>query len=61
MIFYVLGSAVLFHFECYRPSFPAAVFQSTSAFNGNVKQWNVANVNDMAFSKSICMAENDLT
>jgi hypothetical protein len=54
MIFYAFCSAILFHFECYRPSFPAAVFQDTSAFNGDIKNWNVANANDMAFSKSIC-------
>ncbi len=62
MTFYAFCSVILFHFECYRPSFLAAVFYYASAFNGNIQQWNVANVvNTLDYSKSICMLENDLT
>ncbi len=41
-----------------RPSFLATVFQSASAFNGDVNQWNVANVNNMQNSKSILIVED---
>jgi hypothetical protein len=34
-----------------RPSFHATVFQSASAFNGDVNKWNVMNVNNMDKSK----------
>jgi hypothetical protein len=47
--------------ECNRPSFLATVFHFASAFNGNIIQWNVANVNSMQQSKSICIVENDFT
>jgi hypothetical protein len=47
--------------ECNRSSFLATVFHSASAFNGNVNQWNVANVNTMGLSESICIMGNGLT
>ena len=47
--------------ECNRPSFLATVFEIASAFNGDLKQWNVATVTDMAYSKLIRIVENDFT
>ena len=47
--------------ECNRPSFLATVFQGDSAFNGDLRLWNVAKVTDMSDSKSIRIVENDLT
>jgi hypothetical protein len=47
--------------ECNRPSFLATVFYQATAFNGDLNQWNVANINDMPQSKSVCIVENDLT
>ena len=47
--------------ECNRPSFLGTVFLGASAFNGDLSQWDVANVIDMSLSKSICIVENDLT
>ncbi len=47
--------------ECNRPSFLATVFAYTSAFNGNLNQWDVATVTTMSSSKSIRIQENDLT
>jgi hypothetical protein len=47
--------------ECNRSSFLVTVFYSASSFNGNVNQWNVANVNTMGFSESICIVGNGLT
>ncbi len=40
-------------YECNRPSFHVTVFQSASAFNGDLNQWDVATVTDMSYSKSI--------
>ncbi len=37
------------------------MFYLASAFNGDLSQWDVATVTDMAFSKSIRIVENDLT
>ena len=46
--------------ECNWPSFLATVFYQAYAFNGDVNQWDVANVNTMYQSKSIRILENDL-
>jgi hypothetical protein len=46
--------------ECNWPSFLATVFRQASAFNGDLNQWDVANVNQMHQSKSIRILENDL-
>ncbi len=47
--------------ECNRPSFLATVFYEASAFNGELNNWNVANVTKMYRSKSIhTYIENDL-
>ncbi len=40
--------------------FLATVFGRASAFNGDLNQWDVAQVTDMSVSKSIRMLENDL-
>ena len=40
--------------------FLATVFGQASAFNGDLNQWDVAQVTDMSASKSIRMLENDL-
>ena len=40
--------------------FLATVFQSANAFNGDLNQWDVAKVTNMAASKSIRLFENDL-
>ncbi len=50
-----------FDCECNRPSFLVVVFQEASTFDGDLSQWDVANVIDMSLSKSICIVENDLT
>ena len=42
-------------------NFLATVFYSASTFNGDQKQWDVAEVTNMYGSKSIRMLENDLT
>jgi surface protein len=47
--------------SCDRPSFLATVFQGAAAFNGNINQWDVAKVTTMNISKSMRIAENDLT
>ncbi len=47
--------------ECNRPFFLATVFQSASAFNGDLSQWDVATVFTMQQSKSIRIGGNDLT
>ncbi len=47
--------------ESNRPSFLATVFREASIFNGDLKQWDVANVNNMLYSKSIRVVENDPT
>ena len=39
----------------------ATVFYYASAFNGDLNQWDVVEVTIMLDSKSICIAENDLT
>ena len=41
--------------------FLATVFGFAYAFNGDLKQWDVAKVTSMEQSKSIRMLENDLT
>jgi hypothetical protein len=43
------------------PCFLATVFYQASAFNGDLYKWNVAEVTTMYQSKSIRIAENDLT
>ena len=43
--------------ECNRPPLFATVFYDASAFNGDLNQWDVANVTDMFQSKSIRMLE----
>jgi hypothetical protein len=45
--------------ECNRLSFLATAFTS-SKFNGDLKQWNVAKVTDMRGGKSIRIVENDV-
>jgi surface protein len=45
--------------ECNRPSFLATVFSKASAFNGDLNQWDVAEVTDMTASKSTRIVEND--
>jgi hypothetical protein len=47
--------------ECNRPSFLATVFREAFTFDGDLSQWDVANVIDMSESKSIRIVENDLT
>ncbi len=47
--------------ECKRPSFLGTVFFQASTFDGDLSQWDVANVIDMSLSKSIRIMENDLT
>ncbi len=47
--------------ECNRHSFLATVIYGASAFNGDLNQWDVANVASMLYSKSIRILENDLT
>ncbi len=37
------------------------MFWNANAFNGDLSQWDVANVIGMDSSKSICIMENDLT
>ncbi len=44
-----------------RPSFLATVFYRASVFDGDLSQWDVATVNDMSWSKSIRIVENDLS
>ncbi len=41
--------------------FLATVFSGASAFNGDLNQWDVAQVTTMQSSKSIRIVENDLT
>jgi hypothetical protein len=41
--------------------FLATVFRSASVFNGDLHQWDVAEVTTMFQSKSIRILENDLT
>jgi hypothetical protein len=43
--------------ECNRPSCLATVFGDASAFNGNIKQWDVAKVTDTSGSKSNSYSE----
>ena len=47
--------------ECNRPSFLATVFESASAFNGDLSQWDVTKVTTMYASKLIRILENALT
>jgi hypothetical protein len=44
-----------------QPSFLATVFDSASAFNGDISLWDVAAVADMSHSKLIRILENGLT
>ena len=46
--------------ECNRPSFLATVFSYASSFNGDLNQWDVAEVTTMESSKSIRIVENDV-
>jgi hypothetical protein len=58
------GSAAFFSCpltECNRPSFLAIVFFHAYVFNGDLNQWDVAEVTTMEISKSICRVEIDLT
>ena len=47
--------------ECNRPSVLATVFESASAFNGDLNNWDVATVSDMSGSKSLRIVVNDLS
>jgi hypothetical protein len=47
--------------ECNRPSLRVTVFYGASAFNGDLRQWDVAKVITKALSESIRILENDLT
>ena len=47
--------------ECKRPSFLVTVFAGSSTFDGDLSKWDVAKVTRMSDSKSIRIAENDLT
>jgi hypothetical protein len=46
--------------ESNRPSFLVTVYYDASAFNGDLNQWDVANVNYMCDSKSRRILDNDL-
>jgi surface protein len=47
-------------YECIRNFFPATVFRSASAFNGDLTQWDVAKITDMQESKLIRIVENGM-
>jgi surface protein len=47
--------------DCNRSSVHPTVFNSASAFNGDLNQWDVAKVTTMKGGKSIRIEENDLT